>query len=135
MTDAPQLYLMTPAGAQASALGPMLADVERLLGGVVAPALVDSVARVRSAVIAVGEAMAGLAEAGPSAVEASARDFAFSLTRIYTGALMLEHAQWGTARGDRAALAAAVRWCAQDLSPVSVLDDTHQSDSRALALG
>ncbi|MFN3279440.1 MAG: thiamine phosphate synthase [Paracoccus hibiscisoli] len=27
MTDAPQLYLMTPAGAQASALGPMLAEV------------------------------------------------------------------------------------------------------------
>lgn len=27
MTDAPQLYLMTPAGAHASALGPMLAEV------------------------------------------------------------------------------------------------------------
>ncbi|WP_410219426.1 thiamine phosphate synthase [Paracoccus sp. (in: a-proteobacteria)] len=27
MTDAPQLYLMTPAGAQASALAPMLAEV------------------------------------------------------------------------------------------------------------
>lgn len=27
MTDAPQLYLMTPAGAQASALGPLLAEV------------------------------------------------------------------------------------------------------------
>lgn len=27
MTDAPQLYLMTPVGAQASALGPMLAEV------------------------------------------------------------------------------------------------------------
>lgn len=27
MSDAPQLYLMTPAGAQASALGPMLAEV------------------------------------------------------------------------------------------------------------
>ena len=27
MTDAPQLYLMTPAGAQASSLAPMLAEV------------------------------------------------------------------------------------------------------------
>lgn len=27
MTDAPQLYLMTPAGAQAAALGPLLAEV------------------------------------------------------------------------------------------------------------
>lgn len=27
MTDAPQLYLMTPAGAQASALGPLLSEV------------------------------------------------------------------------------------------------------------
>jgi thiamine-phosphate pyrophosphorylase len=27
MTDTPQLYLMTPAGAQASALGPLLIEV------------------------------------------------------------------------------------------------------------
>ena len=27
MTDTPQLYLMTPAGAQASALGPLLTEV------------------------------------------------------------------------------------------------------------
>ncbi len=117
------------------ALAPLLADVEAYLSAVTAPSLLLSVDRVRSAVKQVGSAMAGLSAAGPDAVEAAARDFAFSLSRIYTGALMLEYAQWGTSRGDRAALAAAQRWCAQDLCPVAVLDGEHQSDSRVLAMG
>jgi alkylation response protein AidB-like acyl-CoA dehydrogenase len=114
------------------ALTPTLAEVHGRLAEVTAPELAGSVERVRAAMTSVASTMAGLAEAGPSAIEASARDFAFSLARIYTGSLMLEHAQWGTSRGDRAAMAAAVRWCAQDLAPVQVLGADHQADSAAL---
>lgn len=118
-----------------NALEPTLAEVTARLDAVTAPELQGSVARVRSAMASVGAAMAGLTEAGGAAVEASARDFAYSLARICTASLMLEHAQWGSSRGDRAALAAALRWCAQDLAPVQVLTRDHQADSALLGIG
>ncbi len=117
------------------ALGPVAAEVQARLASITAPELLPSVVRVGAALGRVGEAMQGLDDAGPDAVESAARDLAYSLARIYTGSLMLDHAQWATSRGDRAALAAAVRWCAQDLSPVAVLAADHQADSRVLALG
>ncbi|XP_061527674.1 acyl-CoA dehydrogenase family member 11-like isoform X2 [Phycodurus eques] len=49
----------------------------------------------------------------PSYLELAARDLAYSLARIYTGALLIDHASWkGASPAD---IYAALRWCEQDL--------------------
>ncbi|XP_077995805.1 acyl-CoA dehydrogenase family member 11-like [Glandiceps talaboti] len=52
----------------------------------------------------------------PKVLEVAGRDFAYSLSRTYIAALLLEHATWSEATEQD--IAAAARWCAQDLCPV-----------------
>ncbi|XP_040051216.2 acyl-CoA dehydrogenase family member 11 [Gasterosteus aculeatus] len=53
----------------------------------------------------------------PGYLELAARDLAYSLARIYTGALLIDHACWvGASSPDTYA---ALRWCEQDLCPVA----------------
>lgn len=76
------------------------------------------------AVNAVGGALCELEEfvqvaatKAPSYLELAARDLAYSLARIYTGALLIDHACWkGASPSDTYA---ALRWCEQDLCPVA----------------
>uniref|UniRef100_A0A8C2H3P4 Acyl-CoA dehydrogenase family member 11-like n=1 Tax=Cyprinus carpio TaxID=7962 RepID=A0A8C2H3P4_CYPCA len=49
-------------------------------------------------------------------LEQSARDLAYSLARIYMGALLVDHAAWENAT--HTDIYAALRWCDQDLCPV-----------------
>ncbi|XP_020776606.1 acyl-CoA dehydrogenase family member 11-like isoform X1 [Boleophthalmus pectinirostris] len=52
----------------------------------------------------------------PRYLEMAARDLAYSLARIYAGALLTDHASWkGASPSDSYA---ALRWCEQDLCPV-----------------
>uniref|UniRef100_A0A3Q3FDQ9 Acyl-CoA dehydrogenase family member 11-like n=1 Tax=Labrus bergylta TaxID=56723 RepID=A0A3Q3FDQ9_9LABR len=52
----------------------------------------------------------------PGYLELAARDLAYSLARIYTGALLIDHACWTGASPSDAY--AALRWCEKDLCPV-----------------
>lgn len=53
----------------------------------------------------------------PTYLELAARDLAYSLARIYIGALLIDHASWkGASPSDTYA---ALRWCEQDLCPVA----------------
>ena len=52
----------------------------------------------------------------PDRLEIAAREFAYSLARIYMGLLMLEHASYDDAGPDD--VLAANIWCQQDLTPV-----------------
>ncbi|XP_051923465.1 acyl-CoA dehydrogenase family member 11-like [Hippocampus zosterae] len=53
----------------------------------------------------------------PGYLELAARDLAYSLARIYMGALLIDHASWkGASPAD---VYAALRWCEQDLSIVA----------------
>ncbi|CAJ1068833.1 acyl-CoA dehydrogenase family member 11-like [Xyrichtys novacula] len=52
----------------------------------------------------------------PGYLELAARDLAFSLARIYTGALLIDHACWKEASPSDTY--AALRWCEQALCPV-----------------
>ena len=56
------------------------------------------------------------AKEGPDYLEISARDLAYSLARIYAGALLIEHASWSQA--EQSDVAVAKRWCLRNLSPV-----------------
>lgn len=53
----------------------------------------------------------------PVYLELAARDLAYSLARIYAGALLIDHASWKEA--SPADAYAALRWCEQDLCPVA----------------
>ncbi|XP_045891505.1 acyl-CoA dehydrogenase family member 11-like isoform X1 [Micropterus dolomieu] len=83
----------------------------------------SSVSSLASAVKAVDAALSELehfvqvaATRAPGSLELAARDLAYSLARIYMGALLIDHACWkGASPSDTYA---AVRWCEQDLCPV-----------------
>ncbi|KAI3372879.1 hypothetical protein L3Q82_023332, partial [Scortum barcoo] len=53
----------------------------------------------------------------PGYLELAARDLSYSLARIYTGALLIDHACWKEASPSDTY--AALRWCEQDLCPVA----------------
>lgn len=72
------------------------------------------------------------AAAAPSYLQLSARDLAYSLARIYTGALLIDHACWnGASPSDTYA---ALRWCEQDLCPVSTNHRRGHYDSNTIPL-
>ncbi|XP_052545673.1 acyl-CoA dehydrogenase family member 11-like isoform X3 [Tympanuchus pallidicinctus] len=59
----------------------------------------------------------GAASEGAAPMELAARDFSYSLARIYAGALLIEHAaRPGSSRLD---VCAAQRWCRQELCPAA----------------
>ncbi|KAM7391876.1 hypothetical protein PAMP_022526 [Pampus punctatissimus] len=84
----------------------------------------SSVSSLAPAVKAVDGALSELEEfvqvaatRAPSYLELAARDLAYSLARIYTGALLIDHACWkGASPTDTYT---ALRWCEQDLCPVA----------------
>ncbi|XP_056273877.1 acyl-CoA dehydrogenase family member 11-like [Pseudoliparis swirei] len=68
----------------------------------------------------------------PGYLELAARDLAYSLARIYTGALLIDHACWdGASSSDTYA---ALRWCEHDLCPVATKQARGCYDLRAAAL-
>ncbi|XP_069475397.1 acyl-CoA dehydrogenase family member 11-like isoform X1 [Ambystoma mexicanum] len=77
------------------------------------PELGSSVTLTKSAIERLGMFIRKSRLEGPTFMELSARDFAYSLARIYIGTLLLEHASW-----EKASLTdiyCAQRWCEQDL--------------------
>ncbi|XP_069651504.1 acyl-CoA dehydrogenase family member 11 isoform X2 [Haliaeetus albicilla] len=83
-----------------------------------------STAKLEPAVKQMQDAVSGLAQfmqaadsRGAVTMELAARDFSYTLARIYAGALLIEHA----ARPDASAadISAAQRWCNQELCPVA----------------
>ncbi|XP_052652852.1 acyl-CoA dehydrogenase family member 11-like isoform X1 [Harpia harpyja] len=86
--------------------------------------LASSTAKLEPAVKQMRDAVSGLAQfmqaagsRGATTMELAARDFSYTLARIYAGALLIEHA----ARPDASAtdICAAQRWCNQELCPVA----------------
>lgn len=117
------------------AFGPFLADVRGRLDGVNLVEAAEAVAKVRAAVDAIEAYLPRALAEGIEFIQGGARAFAMALARTYTASLMLAHAQWSLENEqDRRALAAALRWCRQDLAPVLHVDAAHRADSRALAL-
>uniref|UniRef100_A0A3B3HQ85 Acyl-CoA dehydrogenase family, member 11 n=1 Tax=Oryzias latipes TaxID=8090 RepID=A0A3B3HQ85_ORYLA len=68
----------------------------------------------------------------PAYLEQAARDLAYSLARIYAGALLIDHACWkGASHLDTYA---ALRWCEQDLCVVAAKQRTGCYDSSTASL-
>ncbi|KAM3867533.1 acyl-CoA dehydrogenase family member 11 [Diretmus argenteus] len=87
-----------------------------LAGASTIPSLAPAVRAVDGALSGLGEFVQVAATRPPSYLELAARDLAYSLARIYMGALLIDHASWeGATESDTYA---ALRWCEQDLCPV-----------------
>ncbi|KAM3610272.1 uncharacterized protein V6R79_001692 [Siganus canaliculatus] len=99
----------------------------------------SSVSSLAPAVKAVDSALSELegfvrlaATRAPSYLELAARDLAYSLARIYMGALLIDHASWkGSSPSDTYA---ALRWCELDLCPVATQQARGCYDTSAPAL-
>ncbi|NWI51021.1 ACD11 dehydrogenase, partial [Calyptomena viridis] len=79
--------------------------------------LAPAVQRMREAVGSLTQFMEAAGSEPTVTMELAARDFSYSLARIYMGALLMEHA----ARSDASSTdtCAALRWCNQELCPVA----------------
>jgi hypothetical protein len=128
------------------AMEALCGDIEARLYPVKRGALGRSAEKVRAAARtlvrrAAGNGASGTRTAnGAAAVEspereAGARALAYSIARVYAGALLLDHATWSIEheRDERAALA-ALRWCSRELTPYVDADAEHRAGSDALAL-
>jgi alkylation response protein AidB-like acyl-CoA dehydrogenase len=101
---------------RSDALVPWLADVRARLDDVVAPALVDAVARVRQAAERIERFAAGAVD--EEVRQASARRLAFAIARTAAAARLIEHAAWSAANAhaEPGALLMAIRWAERDLT-------------------
>ncbi|NXL94088.1 ACD11 dehydrogenase, partial [Alectura lathami] len=93
--------------------------------------LAPAVGRMQAAVGRLAHFVRGTASQGAASMELAARDFSYSLARIYAGALLLEHA----ARPDASSadVSAARRWCNQELCPAATeLEDGSYSAEESL---
>lgn len=128
------------------AMEALCGDIEARLYPVKRGALGRSAEKVRAAARtlvrrAAGNGASGTRTAnGAAAVEspereAGARALAYSIARVYAGALLLDYATWSIEheRDERAALA-ALRWCSRELTPYVDADAEHRAGSDALAL-
>ncbi|XP_064530666.1 acyl-CoA dehydrogenase family member 11-like [Pseudopipra pipra] len=79
--------------------------------------LAPAVQRVRGALGSLAQFLEKAGAEPAVTMELAARDFSYSLARIYTGALLMEHAaRPGASSTDTCA---ALRWCNQELCPVA----------------
>ncbi|KAG5278789.1 hypothetical protein AALO_G00102790 [Alosa alosa] len=90
--------------------------------------LQPAVGAVNSALSRLGEFMRSAVLRPPGIMEMAARDLAYTLARVYMGALLVDHANWDGA--SRADVYAALRWCEQDLCPVVTKDVGGNYDSK-----
>lgn len=88
-----------------------------LIGASEVPSLSPAVKAVQGALSKLELVVQGAVSKEPSYLELAARDLAYSLARIYAGALLIDHASWKEA--SPADTYAALRWCEQDLCPVA----------------
>ncbi|NXD70769.1 ACD11 dehydrogenase, partial [Eolophus roseicapillus] len=96
--------------------------------------LEPAVRQTRAALGRLEQFMRAAGSKGALTMELAARDFSYTLARTYTGALLIEHA----ARPDASStdIAAARRWCSQELCPVAAgLDNGSYEAEAALVDG
>nr|XP_033812021.1 acyl-CoA dehydrogenase family member 11-like isoform X4 [Geotrypetes seraphini] len=96
------------------------------------PELAYSVTLAQAALNRLGEFTQRAGLKGSGFLELAARDFAYSLARIYIGGLLLKHAAW--TKASPADIYSAQRWCEQDLCPVDTADRTGSYKAEAVSM-
>jgi hypothetical protein len=113
---------------RSDALAEWTSDVKQRVEGVT-EALSSCVERTLKAVERIQRYAARAATEATEFQQAGARGFAFAVARTEAGALLIEQA---ATQGDQAAVTAAKRWCARELSPLTEADADHRAESAAL---
>ncbi|XP_062866719.1 acyl-CoA dehydrogenase family member 11-like [Trichomycterus rosablanca] len=108
--------------------------------GTATPALAPAVERINSSLSGLARFIQTAATRPPETLQLAARDLAYSIARVYMGALLVDHASWDGA--SHADVYAALRWCEGDLCPVldgdvrgSYSTDASLSDSQLVYQG
>lgn len=121
------------------ALPPFLAEVERMASSACRHTSLSESAEVLSgAAKKIAKTVLRLAGLSREIQEASARDLAYGLGKIYAGATLIEQAAGELERSPKTAASAVVaaqRWCVSDLAAVPFLDAGHLQCSRELVFG
>ncbi|XP_067259469.1 acyl-CoA dehydrogenase family member 11-like [Chanodichthys erythropterus] len=106
---------------------------ERLLAAEAFPALRPALTSLRASLSALMHFCQTAAASRPAGyLELSARDLAYSLARVYMGALLVDHAAWEHAT--HTDVHVALRWCDQDLCPVVSRDAAGCFDPQTTAM-
>ncbi|XP_058626439.1 acyl-CoA dehydrogenase family member 11-like isoform X2 [Onychostoma macrolepis] len=125
--------LRSIAKSSGSVLQAFFTDVtERLLAAEASAALRPAVTSLHTSLSALKRFTQTAAARPTGALELSARDLAYSLARIYMGALLVDHAAWENAT--HTDIYAALRWCDQDLCPVVSRDSAGCYDPQKAAM-
>ncbi|XP_054029245.1 acyl-CoA dehydrogenase family member 11 [Dryobates pubescens] len=96
------------------------------------PELEAAVQQTREAAGSLSRFTQAAASRGALTMELAARDFSYSLARIYSGALLIEHAaRPGASPAD---ISAAQRWCQQELCPVATGLESSSYEAREALL-
>jgi hypothetical protein len=115
-------------------LEPFFKDVLQRVAGVRNAELQDAARRTTQAVSKASEFVSQSMQKGEEYLQAAARRFAFTLSKIFAASLLLEAAEWGLAHGDKRSAAIARRWCRQDLTPLPIGDDGEAADCADIAM-
>ncbi|MEE6510098.1 hypothetical protein FKM82_029140 [Ascaphus truei] len=108
------------------------ATQEKLEAAAGAPLLSQPAQLTRQALEKLGAFMQQEGLKGSHGMELAARDFAYSLAKIYIGSLLLEHAAWAGATDTD--VYAAQRWSEQDLCPVSSAEASGSYNAEAVSM-
>jgi putative acyl-CoA dehydrogenase len=114
---------------RSDALAEWAADVRRHVRGHASSALSLCVERTMNSVERIERYAARAATEATEFQQAGARGLAFAVARTEAAALLIEQA---ATQGDQAAVIAAKRWCARELSPLTEADADHRAESVAL---
>lgn len=103
------------------AFAPFLADLDDRLARVREPAMAGLAALVRERAHRLAEVVERAGGGSSEGLRAQARDFAYAVARVTSGALLVEHAAWCASHeeGPRWAMIAE-RWCARELERESM---------------
>ena len=116
-----------------NALAPFFQDIQIRLGELESRRFDAQVAKIRGGLEELDRYLAEARNADEVFVQGGARQFAYSLTRLFAASLLLEHGDWTIGRPEEARYGALVsRWCEQDLTPLRRVDAEAHHHSRAL---
>ncbi|WP_298623947.1 acyl-CoA dehydrogenase family protein [uncultured Legionella sp.] len=118
-----------------NALEPFINDIVARLNSIDLPVLQHSKTRILGAVNQLKQYSTDMALMGDEEQQICARNYAFCLTQVYAGSLLLEHAQWSFHHAkEPQALSVALRWCSRDLTSLLTPSQEYQAQSRELAM-
>lgn len=116
-------------------LPPLLKDMHQRLAGIQNDKLQSSLALVKQGLQQIQQYAEQNAGQHADFHQAGAREFSYSLTRLYCAILLMEHAQWSAAKeGDTRYLVMAQRWCRQPLLSLIHPDENYRLETELLVL-